>query len=106
MTYYENKMKITKDFYDTIDFKKFMSADYRISTRSLMDCIEEYYDESHPELLPEELNGSFFNYMDEQDFALYLKERYGFGLIENTVIEYVLLRTDAYGKPISKEQQK
>lgn len=104
MTYNESKIKITKDFYDTIDFKKFMSADYQISTRDLMDCIEEYYDELHPELLPEELNGSFFNYMDEQDFALYLKERYGFGLIENTVIDYVLLRTDAYGEPITTKQ--
>lgn len=103
MTYYESKINIIKDFYDTIDFKKFMSADYRISTRDLMNCIEEYYDASHPELLPEELNGSFFNYMNEQDFALYLEERYGFGLIEKTVIDYVILRTDVYGESVKTE---
>lgn len=76
---YDEMMLTSKEFMDTIDFTKFLSDKYNcISVRDLMDCIEEYYDRSHPELLPSEFNGMFFNFINEGEFTDYLTDRYGF----------------------------
>ena len=82
---YAEEDRISKEFYDTIDFTKFMSDAKRINIRDLINCIEEYYDINHPDLIPEELNRCFFNFTSDEEFADYLCERYGW----KTQVEYV-----------------
>lgn len=82
---------IVENFYDTIDFTKFINNDsYRINVRDLMNCLEEYYDLRHPELLPAEFQGYFFNFINEDEFAEYLKKRYGYKIATETIERYWL----------------
>ena len=81
---YSDMVKINNSFWDTIDFNKFIPDDRYIIIRDLMNSIEQYYDEEHPDLLPREFDGFFFNFMNEEDFAHYLKKRYGYKIKSET----------------------
>ena len=88
---YEEGINISEDFYDTIDFTKFIDdGSHRIEVKDLMSCLEEYYDLSHPELLPVEFDGCFFNFINEDEFAEYLNKRYGYRIITETIEKYWL----------------
>lgn len=90
MNYKEFKKmeEFSYDFYDTIDFEPFFlnGDNIEMDVSTLMNRIELYYDEQHPELLPKEMHGFFFNYIGDEEFVDYLKERYGFS-VHTEVIE-------------------
>ena len=69
--------KKAEEFYDTIDFKAFVGDDDQISVRELMDKCIAYYEDEHQELMPEFLQGCFFNVHNEEEFCDYLACRYG-----------------------------
>lgn len=77
-----------KEFYDTIDFEPFLKkcvvSKHEIPVDDLCDELEKYYDEEHPELLPEDFRGYFFNYVNQEEFVDYIKDRYN--LISNEVV--------------------
>lgn len=74
---YEEELEISYKFYDTIDFTKFIDDnEHTNKVKDIMCKLEDYYDFNHPESLPEEFEGCFFNFVDEYDFVLYLKKRY------------------------------
>ena len=86
-------MKLSKEFYDTIDFTKFMSNNQtKIDLDLLIDCIDIYYSGSHPELLPKEFCGEFFNFMTSSEFAEYLCNRYNFDVLEKTYTKTYLVK--------------
>lgn len=88
---YEEEINISEDFYNTIDFTKFINdGSYRIKIEVLMNLLEEYYDLRHPELLPVEFQGCFFNFINEDEFAEYLNKRYGYKIITETIERYWL----------------
>lgn len=89
--YREEGINIIENFYNTIDFTKFINNDsYKIDIRDLMSSLEEYYDLRHPELLPPEFQGCFFNFINEDEFAEYLKKRYGYKITTETIERYWL----------------
>lgn len=87
---YDLRIKMSYNFYDTIDFKRFINKYLKdgygllLKLSDLIQDIEFYYDETHPELLPEPFQGYFFNFIDEFDFGKYLENRYGWKLSEQT----------------------
>lgn len=88
---YDEMMRISKEFYDTVDFMKFISECYgEISVRDLMNCVEEYYDYHNENLIPEEFQGCFFNFMNEDEFSEYLKDRYGFQVRHEVIERYYI----------------
>lgn len=88
---YEEMIKISESFYDTIDFTKFIDSNSnRIDIRDLMNCLDEYYDLSHPQLLPKEFQGCFFNFINEDEFAEYLNKRYGYKIITEVIEKHWL----------------
>ena len=96
---YNEMISISKQFYDTIDFTKFLDDTSKnlpklsvISMNKLMDVLKKYYEVDHPELLPPEFQGYFFNLMDLGEFAEYISKRYGYDITENITIEYVLTK--------------
>lgn len=89
---------ISKKFYDTIDFWRFIVPGTSIELKKLIYWLETYYGYNHPELLPEEFHGNFLNFIDDSEFAEYLCERYGWR-IETEVIEKTCLYT--YDKQVS-----
>ena len=81
----------SKKFFDTIDFTKYIpEGESQVSVRTLMDILETFYDENHPNLLPEWLEGCFFNFINEYEFAEYLKERYGYLITEEVEPHYYI----------------
>ena len=74
---YDEEIKMSKDFYDTIDFTQFISDDKTIDGADLINCIEEYYEVSHSNLIPKEFKGFFLCYMSDEEFIDYLCDRYG-----------------------------
>lgn len=82
-------MELSYKFYDTIDFKQFIN-EKEMLVRELMNKLEEYYDINHPELLPEELEGCFFNVICEDEFAEYLAKRYGFKTRYEVIEKYYI----------------
>lgn len=92
---YEEMIKISEDFYNTIDFTEFIHISFRkINVRDLMNCLEEYYDISHPNLLPVEFEGCFFNFVNEDEFAEYLSKRYGYKIVTEVIEKYWLQMKD------------
>lgn len=86
-------MKLSKEFYDTIDFTKFMGNDRtKIDLDLLIDCIDVHYSGSHPELLPKEFCGEFFYFMTSSEFAEYLGKRYNFDVLEETYTKTYLVK--------------
>ena len=67
MLSFEEMLKRAKEFYDTIDFepylKKYNNCEYCIPINELWKDLVKYYDEEHPELLPEDFRGYFFNFV-------------------------------------------
>lgn len=94
---YEEMLKICYAFFDTIDFEQFTSNLDEISVEDLMDEIEDYYDIKHPELLPKEFDGYFFNFINAEEFAVYLKNRYDYRL------RYEIIEHHYLYKPIKGE---
>lgn len=77
--------KLTKEFYDTIDFKEmFLPEENGVDIEEIIANIEEYYDERNPDLLPPEFEGCFFNFYNREDFSDYLKKRYNIKIVEET----------------------
>ena len=90
---YEEMMKISEDFYNTIDFTKFIHINFgKIDVKDLMNCLEEYYNISHPNLLPVEFKGFFFNFVNENEFAEYLSKRYDYKVETEVIEKYWLQR--------------
>ena len=87
---YDEMMKRAKEFFDTIDFTPFLPKDETVLLRDVMDAIEIYYDEQHPELLPEDFKRCFFNFTSEDEFAEYLHDRYGIKNREE-VVEHIYI---------------
>ena len=85
--------EISKNFYDTIDFRQYIPERGEMPLRELMSQLEDYYDNHHPELLPEELEGYIFDVIDEEDFFQYLKERYGLMCRLEIVENYYIRRS-------------
>lgn len=89
--------KLSKDFYDTVDFEKFLCHLFllynkrEIEIRELMDKLEYHFNGSN--ILPPEFQGEFFNFIDEYEFSEYLKERYGYK-ITTRIIEKNILSKD------------
>ena len=92
MMKYLDMVKINNSFWDTIDFKQFMIDEEHINVRDLMNCIEDYFDEGHPDLLPPEFQGCFFNFMGEDEFAHYLGKRYGYDVRSETVEKWYVFK--------------
>lgn len=91
---YEEMIKISEDFYNTIDFTEFIHiSSGKINVRDLMNCLEEYYD-IYPDLLPVEFEGSFFNFVSEDEFAEYLSKRYGYKIVTEVKEKYWLQMKD------------
>ena len=88
---YKEMMDRSKEFYNTIDFTRFFS-DYAMDIDDLQDCIEEYYEIQHPELIPEDFKGCFFNFMDRYEFATYLKQRYNMSMRDEVIEKYYLYK--------------
>ena len=92
---YKEMMQISKDFYDTIDFKKFMEEHkltcYSIDLDTLIEKLETYYDDENPSLLPKEFQGCFFNFMNKDEFAAYLKLRYDWQIDHEFVSKYYII---------------
>lgn len=75
--------KLTKDFYDTIDFEEmFLPRENGVDIEEIMSDIKDYYDERNPDLLPPEFEGYFFNFCDKGEFSDYLKKRYNIKIVE------------------------
>lgn len=91
MTYTE-MMQISKDFYDKIDFQHFLGTEQTIDVHALMKSLDRYYTDLHPELLPMEFEGEFFNFVTDYEFAEYLSDRYNFSIEEQMIINLYLLR--------------
>ena len=105
MNYKETKMMVKKSeaFYDTINFESFLnkfclgnfnnrSVTTIIDVDELVDMVDDYFTTKHPELIPPEFHGEFFNYVTNYEFAEYLSKRYGFILREQEVIQTYLIR--------------
>ena len=88
---YKEMMDRSKEFYDTIDFTPFFSK-FAMDVESLQDDIGEYYEVEHPELIPEDFEGCFFNFMDRYEFALYLKKRYNMSMRDEVIEKYYLYK--------------
>lgn len=86
---YKEMMDRSKEFYDTIDFTPFFS-DCAMDIDDLQNSIEDYYEIQHPELIPEDFEGYFFNYMDKYEFAVYLKQRYNMSMTDVIIEKYYL----------------
>lgn len=72
---YDEMIKVSYDFFDTIDFKKFVKIGERIELQDLINDIDEYYD-NHPDLLPEIFQGYVFNFVSDYELERYLEKRY------------------------------
>ncbi len=85
---YKKGLELSYKFYDTIDFEPFFlnGKNIEMDAFTLINRIELYYDKQHPELLPKEMHGYFFNFVGEEEFVNYLKERYGF-FVHTEIIE-------------------
>ena len=73
---YQESIKRSKEFFDTVNFEKFFPKDKMVSIESIMSDIDDFYYE-RPDLLPKDFHGEFFNFVDKWDFLDYLKKRYG-----------------------------
>ena len=91
---YNEMMKISKEFYDTIDFEEFLKDKSLLSTdisvEKLVELLENYYNSNHPELLPEQFQGCFLNFMNTEEFGNYIAERYGYRIEERVEVTYHL----------------
>ena len=88
-------------FYDTIDLIEFIPSGVEIDLDDLINIIEDYFDNKHPELLPQKFQGCFFCFINREEFATYLEKRYGFHVKVELIEKYYLC-----GRPFSKEEQK
>lgn len=86
---YKEMMDRSKEFYDTIDFTPFFS-NCAMDIDDLQNSIEDYYEIQHPELIPKDFEGYFFNYMDKYEFAIYLKHRYNMSMTNEVIEKYYL----------------
>ena len=89
---YEQMMEVSKKFYDTVDFQKFVQKGKENQLEDLMDCIDEFY-LNRKDLLPESFQGEFFNFMTADEFSDYLCERYGWS-VRTELIEKHYIRVD------------
>lgn len=106
---YDEEMELSKTFYDTIDFTKFFDfANDSIMLDILIIEIENYYDNNHPELLSEEFQDCFLNFMNNDEFADYLCERYGYKKHIEEPIEHIwiYIHPDIVSKKFKEELKK
>ena len=87
-------IKLAKDFYDTVDFEKFLCHLFifydkcEIEIQELMNKLEDHFNGSN--ILPPEFQGEFFKFINEYEFSEYLKERYGFKIATRIVEKNIL----------------
>lgn len=81
---YKEEIKISIDFFDTIDFKRFIKPGERIELQDFENSIEEYYG-NHRELLPEVFQGYVFNFVNDYELGQYLEKRYGWKICEEVI---------------------
>jgi len=95
---YEEMMKISKDFYDTIDFTQFLNdksiVDSDRNLDRLIEILENYYESEHPELLPKQFEGFFLNFVSDYEFGQYIAERYNYKLIKAVITTHYLIQGD------------
>ena len=69
----KSDVDINLAYLDTIDFKPYLESTRNIG--KLIEAVESDY--LNDPNMPPELGGEVFDWLDEYDFALYLKKRYG-----------------------------
>lgn len=75
---YEEEYRVTKEFLDTLDIQKIFQEENPLESNRLADLIyliENHVKENNIEL-PEIFEGEVFNFMCEDEFVSYLKNRY------------------------------
>ena len=75
------------EYLDTLNLDKYMNASDDVKT--IIDMIEDDYDGI--EDMPIELEGCVFNYLDNEDIAYYLANRYGKCVFEEVVYKLHIL---------------
>lgn len=80
----KSDLDINLEYLDTIDFKPYLESTRNIS--KLIEAVESDY--LNDPNIPPECEGEVFDWLDEYDFALYLKKRYGnLKIVERHYIE-------------------
>ena len=95
MTYkeWEELARISYNFYDTIDFKKYFPHCKRFNVREFMRTMEEV-SKTWPEgTIPAELENELFDVITEDEFAEYLKKRYGV-IVNWVTVDYYYIYND------------
>lgn len=80
----------TIKFLDTLDLTPFFPKDRCMDPDEIIDKIEQYYNEDHPELLPTKFEGRIFNYLTNYEIVEYLAKRYNCRIQE--VTKYYLIK--------------
>lgn len=83
---YRELKKLNKDYLDTLDLDRYVNASNDVQI--IIDMIE--YDYDNKECLPQELERCIFNYLDTEDVAHYLADRYNKHVVEQVYNYYTL----------------
>ena len=89
MTYYE-MIKVSYEFFDTIDFRQYIKPGERIELQDLIDSVDDYYD-NHPDQLPEMFQGFVFNFVSDYELGQYLEKRYGWKAHEEVIETHYII---------------
>lgn len=73
-------------YLDTLDLSGYLPQSSDVQT--IMTLIQEDYDNNDE--LPDELEGCVFNFLDAEDVAYYLANRYKLNVHEEVIVHYVL----------------
>lgn len=82
---YMRGMKINYDYLDTLDVKSYVEK-CCADVSQIMYHMEKELDDS-PDL-PPELDGCIFNYINTEEFANYLSNRYGYKISVRITYQY------------------
>lgn len=85
---YKELEDLNKRYLDTLNLDKYMNASDDVAT--IIEMIEDDYDDR--EDMPIELGGCIFNYLNAEDVAYYLANRYGKHVFEEIVYKYMLYK--------------
>lgn len=80
--------ELNKRFLDTLDLECYLSQSGDV--QETIDSIEQHYDGRDE--LPKELEGCVFNFLDTEDIAYYLADRYDKHVHEQVVHKYTLYK--------------
>lgn len=83
---WEKGKKHNEEFLDTLDLKKYVEKSIYVD--EIISAIEEDYEDS--DVLPDDLGGCIFCWMDQYEVAEYLAARYGKTFHEEETVRYVL----------------